>query len=108
MEQLREENVKLRQELDALKEKIKKVGTVLKNAEVKEKVDLVMEIRNLKKTQEEMSNEMSKLYIELEQEKSRASHAMQQHNTAGSDNKGSRSALRKNVRFDEQSFSENQ
>lgn len=109
MEQLRVENVMLKQELDALKEKCKKVATILKNAEVKEKVDLVLEIRNLKKTQEEMSNEMSQLYIELEQEKSRASQAMQHHsNTGGSDNKGSRSAMRKSVRFDEQSFLENQ
>lgn len=109
MEELKEENTKLKQELNALKEKCKKVATILKNADVKEKVDLVIEIGNLKKTQEDMSNEMSKLYIELEQEKSRATQAMQHHsNTGGQESKGSRSSMRKSVRFDEQSFLENQ
>uniref|UniRef100_A0A336LMC9 CSON012008 protein n=1 Tax=Culicoides sonorensis TaxID=179676 RepID=A0A336LMC9_CULSO len=107
LEQLRQENAKLKQELDQLKEKSKKVSAILKNAEFKEKVELVLEIQNLKKAQQEMSNEMSKLYIELEQEKSRASHAIQSSHSNNSDSKAFRSSMRKSVRFDEQSFHEN-
>lgn len=66
---------------------------------VKEKVELLLEIQNLKKFQNEMSDEISSLYQQLEQEKSRSSHVNSNSNSA-SDGK-SRSALRKSVRFDE-------
>ncbi|XP_063695810.1 G kinase-anchoring protein 1-like [Culicoides brevitarsis] len=107
MEKLREENAKLSQEMEALKQKLKNVAVIIKHAEIKEKVDLLLEIQELKKVQEQMSIEMSRLYIELEQEKSRASQATQYHSDYNRlENKSLRSAL-KSVRFDERSFFKN-
>lgn len=89
LESLKLENVTLKSEVEDLKEKLKRAANLIKNAQMKEKVELLREIQNLRKTQSTMSEEMSTLYIELEQEKSRAS-------TSGS----SRSTMKKNVRFD--------
>lgn len=87
LESLKLENISLKGEVEDLRQKLKKAAQIIKNAELKEKVELLREIQNLRKTQSAMSEEMSDLYVELEQEKSKI----------GASKGGT---LKKNVRFD--------
>ncbi|KFB43671.1 AGAP001196-PA-like protein [Anopheles sinensis] len=59
---------------------------------MKEKTELLIEIEKLKKVQEDMTAEMTALYGELEQAKSKSN----QENNKGKD----RATVRRSVRFD--------
>uniref|UniRef100_A0A182VW34 Enn protein n=1 Tax=Anopheles minimus TaxID=112268 RepID=A0A182VW34_9DIPT len=68
---LRVENLNLKEEITILRDRYKKVITMLKNGEMKEKTELMIEIEKLRKVQEDMTAEMTALYGQLEQAKSR-------------------------------------
>uniref|UniRef100_U5EVW3 Putative golgi apparatus n=1 Tax=Corethrella appendiculata TaxID=1370023 RepID=U5EVW3_9DIPT len=100
IDELRAEVTSLRSELDTIKSKYKKISSILRYGEMKDKTELLMEIETLKKTQAEMTKEITSLYAELEQEKTKS------HNF---DSKFKEKInLKKNVRFNEQTteFSE--
>uniref|UniRef100_A0A182NQU9 Enn protein n=1 Tax=Anopheles dirus TaxID=7168 RepID=A0A182NQU9_9DIPT len=91
LDQLREENMHLKQDLLVLRDRYKKVVSMLKTGEMKEKTELMIEIEKLRKVQEDMTAEMTALYGQLEQAKSRSSH----------DTKGKEKVTnRRSVRFD--------
>ncbi|XP_052867417.1 G kinase-anchoring protein 1-like [Anopheles cruzii] len=69
---LKAENTTLKEELTVLRSRFKKIASVLASAEMKEKGQLLLEIDQLKKAQEDMTTEMTELYGELEQAKSRS------------------------------------
>uniref|UniRef100_A0A182R0C9 G kinase-anchoring protein 1 n=1 Tax=Anopheles farauti TaxID=69004 RepID=A0A182R0C9_9DIPT len=97
VDQLKEENLRLKEELLVLRDRYKKVVAMLKTGEMKQKTELMIEIEKLRKVQEDMTAEMTGLYVQLEQAKSRSSH----------DAKGKEKATnRRSVRFD--ASSENQ
>ncbi|XP_052901873.1 G kinase-anchoring protein 1-like [Anopheles moucheti] len=68
---LKVENLNLKEEIAVLRDRYKKVVTMLKNGEMKEKTELMIEIEKLRKVQEDMTAEMTALYGQLEQAKSR-------------------------------------
>ncbi|KAL1381144.1 hypothetical protein pipiens_013678 [Culex pipiens pipiens] len=92
------ENEALKAELATLRFKYKKICSVLKSGEMKDKTDLLVEIEKLKRTQEDMSAELSALYVQLEQEKSKTNAGGSSHHDQKG--KGDRSGARKSVRFD--------
>uniref|UniRef100_A0A182M5F3 Uncharacterized protein n=1 Tax=Anopheles culicifacies TaxID=139723 RepID=A0A182M5F3_9DIPT len=68
---LKVENLNLKQEIAILRDRYKKVIAMLKNGEMKEKAELMVEIEKLRKVQEDMTAEMTALYGQLEQAKSK-------------------------------------
>lgn len=93
MDQLKAENAALRAEVETLRSKYKKIYSVLKTGEMKDKTELLIEIEKLKRTQEDMTAEMTALYVQLEQEKTKSGgtgHEKSKDKTGG----------RKSVRFD--------
>uniref|UniRef100_A0A182PJ50 Enn protein n=1 Tax=Anopheles epiroticus TaxID=199890 RepID=A0A182PJ50_9DIPT len=68
---LKEENASLKAEIAVLRDRFKKVVAMLKNGEMKEKTELMIEMEKMRKVQEDMTAEMTALYGELEQAKSR-------------------------------------
>lgn len=93
LDEIKAENAALRAELDLTRTKLKKVCSMLKKGEMKDKSELLIEIEKLKRTQEDMTSEMTALYGQLEQEKSKtgnSSHERGKERTGG----------RKSVRFD--------
>ncbi|XP_058449831.1 G kinase-anchoring protein 1-like isoform X2 [Malaya genurostris] len=90
---LKTENAALRAELELVRTRLKKVCSILKTGEMKDKSELLIEIEKLKKNREDMITEMTALYAQLEQEKSK---------TGGSNHERGkeRTAVRKSVRFD--------
>uniref|UniRef100_A0A182X9A2 Enn protein n=1 Tax=Anopheles quadriannulatus TaxID=34691 RepID=A0A182X9A2_ANOQN len=88
---LKEENATLKEEITVLRDRYKKVVAMLKNGEMKEKTELMIEIEKLRKVQEDMTAEMTALYGQLEQAKSRTNQ----------ESKGKeKQASRRSVRFD--------
>uniref|UniRef100_A0A1Q3F8Q4 Putative g kinase-anchoring protein 1 n=1 Tax=Culex tarsalis TaxID=7177 RepID=A0A1Q3F8Q4_CULTA len=95
------ENEALKAELATLRFKYKKICSVLKSGEMKDKTDLLVEIEKLKRTQEDMSAELSALYVQLEQEKSKTSAGGGSNHHHDQKGRGDRSGgARKSVRFD--------
>lgn len=92
VDQLKADNLCLREEIAMLRDRFKKVVSLLKNGEMKEKTELLIEIEKLKKVQEDMTAEMTALYGELEQAKSKSN----QDNSKGKD----KVTTRRSVRFD--------
>lgn len=90
---LKAENFALKAELETLRSKYKKIYSVLKSGEMKDKTELLIEIEKLKKTREDMTAEMTALYAQLEQEKSKVS-------STGHEKGKEKSSGRKSVRFD--------
>lgn len=90
---LKEENSALKAELETLRAKYKKIYSVLKSGEMKDKTELLIEIERLKKTREDMTTEMTALYAQLEQEKSKVI-------STGHEKGKEKSSGRKSVRFD--------
>lgn len=90
---LKEENSALKAELETLRAKYKKIYSVLKSGEMKDKTELLIEIERLKKTREDMTTEMTALYAQLEQEKSKVT-------STGHEKGKEKSSGRKSVRFD--------
>uniref|UniRef100_A0A182JWI2 Enn protein n=1 Tax=Anopheles christyi TaxID=43041 RepID=A0A182JWI2_9DIPT len=88
---LKEENNTLKEEIAVLRERFKKVVAMLKNGEMKEKTELMIEIEKLRKVQEDMTGEMTALYGQLEQAKSKTNQE-----SKGKD----KPANRRSVRFD--------
>uniref|UniRef100_A0A182YHU3 Uncharacterized protein n=1 Tax=Anopheles stephensi TaxID=30069 RepID=A0A182YHU3_ANOST len=68
---LKVENLNLKEEIAMLRDRYRKVVAMLKNGEMKEKTELMIEIEKLRKVQEDMTTEMTTLYGQLEQAKSR-------------------------------------
>ncbi|XP_049277072.1 G kinase-anchoring protein 1-like [Anopheles funestus] len=68
---LKMENMNLKEEIAILRDRYKKVIAMLKNGEMKEKTELMIEIEKLRKVQEDMTVEMTALYGQLEQAKSK-------------------------------------
>ncbi|XP_035890645.1 G kinase-anchoring protein 1-A-like [Anopheles stephensi] len=68
---LKVENLNLKEEIAVLRDRYRKVVAMLKNGEMKEKTELMIEIEKLRKVQEDMTTEMTTLYGQLEQAKSR-------------------------------------
>nr|XP_019547925.2 G kinase-anchoring protein 1-B-like [Aedes albopictus] len=91
---LKAENFALKAELETLRAKYKKIYSVLKSGEMKDKTELLVEIEKLKKTRDDMTAEMTALYAQLEQEKSKVS------STTGHEKGKEKSSGRKSVRFD--------
>ncbi|XP_035779512.1 G kinase-anchoring protein 1-like [Anopheles albimanus] len=69
---LKAENKELKEQLYLLNFELKNVACKLSSAEMKEKEELLLEIEQLKRVQEDMTAEMTALYGELEQAKSRS------------------------------------
>ncbi|XP_062563700.1 G kinase-anchoring protein 1-A-like [Armigeres subalbatus] len=90
---LKAENSTLKAELEALRTKYKKIYSILKSGEMKDKTELLIEIERLKKTREDMTTEMTALYAQLEQEKSKLT-------STGHEKGKEKSSGRKSVRFD--------
>uniref|UniRef100_A0A182IQV5 Uncharacterized protein n=1 Tax=Anopheles atroparvus TaxID=41427 RepID=A0A182IQV5_ANOAO len=80
VDQLKAENVCLKEEIAVLRDKFKKVVSMLKSGEMKEKTELLVEIEKLKKTQEDMTAELTALYGELEQAKSKSNQDLKDQN----------------------------
>lgn len=97
---LRAENAALKTELDTLRAKYKKIYSVLKSGEMKDKTELLIEIEKLKKSREDMTTEMTALYAQLEQEKSKIG-------STGHEKGKEKNAGRKSVRFDASSEVQN-
>lgn len=97
---LKAENAALKAELETLRAKYKKIYSVLKSGEMKDKTELLIEIEKLKKTREDMTTEMTALYAQLEQEKSKMG-------STGHEKGKEKSAGRKSVRFDASSEVQN-
>ncbi|XP_055638280.1 G kinase-anchoring protein 1-A-like [Toxorhynchites rutilus septentrionalis] len=100
LDQLRAENAALRAELEALRVRHKKICSVLKTGEMKDKTELLLEIEKLKKAREDTAAEMTALYEQLEQEKSKIGGSGQEK---GKEKPGGR----KSVRFDASSEAHN-
>lgn len=90
---LKAENSALKAELEILRTKYKKIYRLLKSGEMKDKTELLVEIEKLKKTRDDMTTEMTALYAQLEQEKSKVS-------STGHEKGKEKSSGRKSVRFD--------
>lgn len=90
---LKAENAALKAEVETLRSKYKKIYSVLKSGEMKDKTELLIEIEKLKKTREDMTAEMTALYAQLEQEKSKVG-------STGHEKGKEKSSGRKSVRFD--------
>ncbi|ETN59106.1 Enn protein [Anopheles darlingi] len=69
---LKAENKELKEQLYLLSFELKNVALKLSSAEMKEKGELLLEIEQLKRVQEDMTAEMTALYGELEQAKSKS------------------------------------
>ncbi|XP_058825631.1 G kinase-anchoring protein 1-like [Topomyia yanbarensis] len=93
MDKLKAENVALRSELELVRSRLKKVCSILKTGEMKDKSELLIEIEKLKKSREDMTAEMTALYAQLEQEKSKISGSSHERGKE-------RTGIRKSVRFD--------
>ncbi|XP_053670860.1 G kinase-anchoring protein 1-B-like [Anopheles nili] len=70
MDQLKEENSSLKEEISLLRDRYKRVVGMLKHGEMREKTELMIEIEKLTKAQEDMIAEITVLYGQLEQAKS--------------------------------------
>ncbi|XP_055544153.1 G kinase-anchoring protein 1-like [Wyeomyia smithii] len=93
LDELKAENATLRAQLELARTRLKKVCTMLRTGEMKDKTELLVEIEKLKKTQEDMSGEMAALYVQLEQEKSKTGSSSHERGKE-------RASGRKSVRFD--------
>ncbi|RWS10006.1 G kinase-anchoring protein 1-like protein [Dinothrombium tinctorium] len=76
IERFAKEITRLREELISVKQKNKKMAEIFKSGEMKEKAEILIENEKLTQMNEELREEVSRLYTALEQEKSKV-HEMQ-------------------------------
>lgn len=69
--ELKEEMLTLRNDLLNVKTRNKKLCHILANGEMKDKAEVLMEVERLEAVKDELSNEVSRLYAQLEQERSK-------------------------------------
>ncbi|GLG94880.1 G kinase-anchoring protein 1 [Gryllus bimaculatus] len=68
---LREEVIKLKEELHNVKSRNKKLCNILALGEMKEKAEVLVEVEQLQRMRDELSSEVSSLHAQLEQERSK-------------------------------------
>ncbi|XP_068622654.1 G kinase-anchoring protein 1-like isoform X1 [Battus philenor] len=89
---LREEVVKLKQELQTVKTRNKKLCNILGQGEMKDKAEVLLEVERLQAVQAELTTELATLHTDLEKERSRNT------DTKSRDKKYPNK--KKNIRFD--------
>lgn len=70
--ELKEEVVRLKEELQNVKTRNKKLCHILGQGEMKDKAALLVEVETLKKVRDELSTEVTNLHAQLEQERSKS------------------------------------
>ncbi|XP_069677358.1 G kinase-anchoring protein 1-like isoform X2 [Periplaneta americana] len=68
---LKEEVVKLKEELHNVKTRNKKLCNILAQGEMKDKAEVLIEVDRLQRMRDELSSEVSSLHVQLEQERSK-------------------------------------